>query len=93
MHVMFFGYGRHDDCSEALIVGLAMAFSNGFKEVSVLRVYHGKKSMGSGFFAGFFVDAFPAFLPSRTDDVTGMGSGAGGGASKPPLYSRGVVYA
>ena len=40
MHVMFFGYGRHDDCSEAImIVGLAMAFSNGFAEVSVLRVY------------------------------------------------------
>lgn len=25
MHVVFFGYGRHDDCSEVImIVGLAM---------------------------------------------------------------------
>lgn len=75
MHVMFFGYGRHDDCSEAIMmVGLAMAFSNGFAKVSVLRlrVYHGKKAMGSGFFAGFFVDAFPAFLPSRNRQMTSL---------------------
>ena len=56
-----------------MIVGLAMAFSNGFAELSVLRVYHRKKAMGSGFFAGFFVDAFPAFLPSRNGQMTSLG--------------------
>ena len=96
MHVMFFGYGRHDDCSEAImIVGLAMAFSNGFAELSVLRVYHRKKAIGSGFFTGFSVDAFPAFLPSRNRQMTSLGWEVGlvGEPRNFRSIPRGVVYA
>ena len=71
MHVMFFGYGRHDDCSEAImIVGLAMAFSNGFAEVSVLRVYYciiGRKPWVQGSLLDFPSMLSLLFCPREID--------------------------
>lgn len=90
MHVMFFGYGRHDDCSEAImIVALAMAFSNGFAEVSVLQVYCCTIGRKPWVLYWIFRLCFPCFSASRNRQMTSLGWEVGpvGGAWKPPLYS------